>query len=400
MKLRTLSLCGFATLAIALSANAQKPNEPSKSFYRNTHRQEITIPQIMGYNVYKADLHTHTIYSDGAVTPEFRVKEAWRDGLDIIAITDHIEYRRIEREMLHYMGDHIKDEYRNLPKGVNTNLQGDAADERGILSNLNIGYERAVDINKLYGLLVVRGVEITRNDGHFNAIFTTDNNRIYHPDIKTSIGNAIKQGAFVFQNHPKLDKSTASTMTPLAEQLHGEGLVKGIELCNGPVMWSRLISYCLDNGYTPIANSDVHDTSEYRFYPEHNDGCYRNMTLVLADKCNEKSIKEAIFAGRTIAYHNNKLIGKEEYLADLFRASVTLHYVGLNKKEEVVVMLTNRSSLPYTVKYGNKQVIADAMKTVQFALPKGSKSVDFTITNLICGNSKRPTVTMQVPRKE
>ena len=124
------------------------------------------------------------------------------------------------------------------------------------------------------------------------------------------------------------------------------------------------------------------------------------MTLVLADKCNEKSIKEAIFAGRTIAYHNNKLIGKEEYLADLFRASVTLHYVGLNKKEEVVVMLTNRSSLPYTVKYGNKQVIADAMKTVQFALPKGSKSVDFTITNLICGNGKRPTVTMQVPRKE
>ena len=31
-----------------------------------------------GYTVYKADLHTHSIYSDGDCTPEFRVREGDR----------------------------------------------------------------------------------------------------------------------------------------------------------------------------------------------------------------------------------------------------------------------------------------------------------------------------------
>lgn len=43
--------------------------------------------------MYKADLHTHTMFSDGRVTPEWRVDEAWMDGLDVVAITDHIENR-------------------------------------------------------------------------------------------------------------------------------------------------------------------------------------------------------------------------------------------------------------------------------------------------------------------
>ena len=139
MKNIKILILAVALLSIGATAIAQKANEPSQSFYRNKHRQEIIIPQILGYNVYKADLHTHTIYSDGNVTPELRVKEAWQDGLDILAITDHIEYRRIERELIRYMGEYIKEEYRNLPKGVNTNIQGSPADEQGILANLNIG---------------------------------------------------------------------------------------------------------------------------------------------------------------------------------------------------------------------------------------------------------------------
>ena len=37
------------------------------------------IPQVNGYNVYKADLHTHTVFSDGQVMPNFRVNEASLD---------------------------------------------------------------------------------------------------------------------------------------------------------------------------------------------------------------------------------------------------------------------------------------------------------------------------------
>ena len=59
-------------------------------------RQEIILPQVNGYNVYKADLHVHTLFSDGTVMPNLRVQESWEDGLDIIAITDHIETRKAE----------------------------------------------------------------------------------------------------------------------------------------------------------------------------------------------------------------------------------------------------------------------------------------------------------------
>ena len=60
-----------------------------------------------GYNVYKADLHTHSVYSDGDCTPEFRVREAWYDGLDVLAITEHVEYRRHEGKMLNFLKGYV-----------------------------------------------------------------------------------------------------------------------------------------------------------------------------------------------------------------------------------------------------------------------------------------------------
>ncbi len=387
-----------AIFAFVASAVAQKKNDITLSVHTGKHRQEIIIPQVMGYNVYKADFHTHTIYSDGNITPSLRVREAWNDGLDILSITDHIEYRRIERDLIKYMGEYIKEEYRNLPKGVNTNLQGVAADERGILVNLNQGYEEAVESNQQYGMLIVRGVEITRNEGHYNAIFTTDNNKIYHPDIKQSIKNAVDQGAFVFQNHPKNDKSTSTSMTPLAEELHNSGLVTGMEIGNGWAFWGRLVPYCIKNNVPMFSNSDGHSTIAERFQPHYNNGVYRNMTLVLAKNCDEKSIKKAIQEGRTIAYHNNRLVGQEKYLAELFKASVTIEHLCDNKKE-TMVLLTNKSSLPYSVKVGKSEMVVHAMSSVQLVLPKGSSGAEFVVTNLICGGNKRVKVTMNFKRK-
>lgn len=56
-------------------------------------RNEFILPEVGGYKVLKSDLHTHSIYSDGSVLPEYRVREAWVDGLDVLAITEHIEWR-------------------------------------------------------------------------------------------------------------------------------------------------------------------------------------------------------------------------------------------------------------------------------------------------------------------
>ena len=80
-------------------------------------RQEIVIPQVGGYNVYKADLHTHTIFSDGQVNNTFRVNEAWQEGLDIMAVTEHIESRKFEDVMVRYTKGYHGGKYE---KGVNT----------------------------------------------------------------------------------------------------------------------------------------------------------------------------------------------------------------------------------------------------------------------------------------
>ena len=82
----------FAGLCIS-SAEAQKemPAQVNICNESPVRRTEIILPQVKGFNCYKADLHVHTSYSDGAVTPAGRVNEAWYDGLDILAITDHLE---------------------------------------------------------------------------------------------------------------------------------------------------------------------------------------------------------------------------------------------------------------------------------------------------------------------
>ena len=39
-------------------------------------RKEFILPQVNGYNIYKADLHTHTAFSDGSLMPKARVEES------------------------------------------------------------------------------------------------------------------------------------------------------------------------------------------------------------------------------------------------------------------------------------------------------------------------------------
>ena len=46
-----------------------------------------------GYLLLGSDLHTHTVFSDGMVWPSIRAQEALRESIEIIAITDHLEYQ-------------------------------------------------------------------------------------------------------------------------------------------------------------------------------------------------------------------------------------------------------------------------------------------------------------------
>ena len=105
-------------LVVALSAvcgataqhyytDAHNPDITRHALRMTAQRTEFVLPEVNGYTVYKADLHTHSVYSDGDCTPEFRVREAWYDGLDVLAITEHVEYRRHEGKMLHFLKGYV-----------------------------------------------------------------------------------------------------------------------------------------------------------------------------------------------------------------------------------------------------------------------------------------------------
>ena len=98
---KLLFLAAALSAACAASAQGYYTDAYNPDITRHTgriaaQRAEFILPEVNGYNVYKADLHTHSVYSDGDCTPEFRVREAWYDGLDVLAITEHVEYRRHE----------------------------------------------------------------------------------------------------------------------------------------------------------------------------------------------------------------------------------------------------------------------------------------------------------------
>ena len=397
--MKELSKYILVVILLAITATVTAQDNPLEyPFAVQQSRNDIIIPKVNGLNVYKADFHLHTIYSDGDVTPEMRVIEAWRDGLDIIAITDHMEYRRIERSLLRYMKDYIREDLRDLPKGVNTNILTKDPDSLGLLVDFNIPHELAVSKARNYGIHVVRGVEITRKSlGDYNALFTTDNNAIYDPDLEQTIRNARAQGAFIIHNHPMRDKKSENTITPFTNDLYAKGLIDGVEVFNGRWKWQHLFSHCINGGYTPFSNSDAHDYIYWKYEAPASDGGairYRNMTLVLAKKLDDKHIHDALKKGNTLAYGNNTIVGREDLLKALFDASVSFELQRTDTKEHNIIV-RNNSSLPYYIQVGGSKYIVNAQGAFSFKRSKNEKEAKVTVLNMWYGNEEHPSITVK-----
>ncbi len=398
--MKRFSKLALIVACISAASYAMAQNHPLEYPYASQHaRNDIFIPQVNGLNVYKADFHLHTIYSDGDVTPDMRVIEAWRDGLDIISITDHMEYRRIEREMYRYMKDYIREDLRGQKYAINTNVLKKDPDAHGLLVDFNVAYESAANKARDYGIHVVRGVEITRSSlGDYNALFITDCNKIYDPDLEQTIRNARAQGAFIIHNHPMYDKKTENTITPFTNDLYAKGLIDGVEVVNGVKTYFHLFSHCIGGGFTPFGNSDAHEYVDWKYEaPSGDSGAirFRNMTLVLAKKMTDKDIHEALKKGHTIAYGNNNLIGKCELLQALFEASVKFELQRTGSKEKHVTIV-NRSSLPYYIQIGHNKYIINGLGALHIKRPKAEEEVDVTILNMWHGNEEHPTVTVKL----
>ena len=278
-------------------------------------RAKINIPDLKGYVTLKCDFHMHTVFSDGLVWPTVRIDEAYREGLDAIAITDHIEYR-----------PHKDD----------------------IVASHNRSYDIAQPTAKARGIILIRGSEITRSmpPGHSNAIFLTNADELDKPDYMDAYRAAKAQNAFIFWNHPGwLSQQPDTTLWwPEHTKLLEQGMMHGIEVVNGEY-YPEVHRWCLEKKLTMLGNSDVHAPMQ-NFAP----GKHRTMTLVFASSATPEAIREALNERRTAVYHNDFIIGEEKYLKELFENALEWKVGKTDKKEEMHVTVKNNSDLTFILK--------------------------------------------------
>lgn len=351
-------------------------------------RKEIILPMVNGYNVYKADLHTHSVFSDGSVLPKLRVEEAWRDGLDIMAVTEHIEYRPAEKTFVDYLEKYRDEKY---DKAINTRLTKKAPSEEGIMVDLNYGVKETQEAAKKYGLLIIPGSEITRNGttvGHFNALFTTDNNLIYDLDPVQSIRNAKAQGALVMHNHPGWTRSNID-FTEAEKVAYAEGLIDGVEVMNGTEFYPGVIDRVREYGQFIAANTDIHGSTagDYRLT-----GVDRPMTLIFAKEKSLEAVREALEADRTLAYAFNTICGDEQLLKDFFVAGVKVNIIR-EDNNTLYVSLTNMTTVAYTIcQEGHNQKKLDPFRTIVMSVNKETPVFSFSVLNMFCSKDAHPVV--------
>ena len=390
-KLLTLAVALVATLSA--SAQLYYTDSANKDMLRFNEREgrqrvEMVLPQVRGFNIYKADLHNHTIFSDGSVTPEFRIKEAWHDGLDVIAVTEHVEYRPYEGKMMNFLTGYVP---KNV-KSANSNVIRSEATDAGILSDLNYPVKLYQAAAKAYGITVIPGAEITREPtviGHYNALFTKDNNTIYAKDPMQSIRNAKAQGAIVMQNHPGWRRTTLDMME-FEEKVYAANLIDGIEIVNGGEFYPRAITRAQKNKFFMASNTDIHGSTAEDYVLGGNG--HRNMTFIFAQENTLEALREALEARRTLAYSHGTLAGEESLLVDLFKASVATKVIQKAANGSKTVQLTNNSSIKYTLRFGNANpVILNPFTSIRATSGKDGK-LAVKVENMWCGEDAHPVV--------
>ena len=290
---------------------------------------KIEIPDLKGYVTLKCDFHMHTIFSDGSVWPTVRIDEAYREGIDAIAITDHLEGRQYLRD---------------LEKLTNLSIKG--------ISH-NAAYELALPYAKTKGIILIRGSEISRAmpPGHHNAIFLTNSDELDKSDYMDAFRAAKTQNAFIFWNHPGWLAQQPDTTRWFEEhsKLLEQGMMHGIEVVNGIAgggYYTEAHRWCLEKKLTMIGNTDVHGPMQ-SFMP----GSHLTMTLVFARNATLEAIYEALMDRRTAVYHNEFIIGEEKYLKELFENAVDIKVTKTNKT--AIITLTNKSGLTFYLKSAN-----------------------------------------------
>jgi 3',5'-nucleoside bisphosphate phosphatase len=303
-----------------------------------------TFPDILGYHTLKCDFHSHTVFSDGDVWPTFRVREAWLTGLDVLAITDHLESQ-------------AKQEY----------VKGDR----------NSSYKLAAEVAAAYGITLIHGGEITRSmpPGHINALFVQDCNALALPRWQDAVQEVKKQGGLLVWNHPGWENQQPDRIARWYAQhdtLMQTGILAGIEIVNSYEYYPEALQWCLDKKLAMFGNSDVHSSIYEEQYASTT--AHRPMTLVFAADHSPAAIRQAIIERRTIVYFNNTLIGEEHLLRALFDSSIAVENrkVQTTGRKRVTLSLNNKYG--FTFKLQLETLSPDIQYDYDVELKPGSQN--------------------------
>jgi len=325
-------------------------------------RHEINFPNIPGYLTLKCDLHMHTVFSDGNVWPTVRVDEAWREGLDAISITDHIEYQ---------------------PN------KGD------IPTKHNRPFEIAAESARTKDVLLIKGAEITRDTppGHFNAIFLKDINPLDTKDFLEVIKRANEQGAFVFWNHQDWKGEEKGRWLEVHTTMYKNKWLHGMEVYNGNDYIPTAHKWCMEKNLTMVGNTDYHEPHlRTKSTPED----HRTMTLVFVKERTVEGIKEALREGRTAVWSRNKIVSREEFLKPLFYACVTTTPAHLKYKDKIWTKMCNNCDLHITLQKtgggGPETISVPANSTYLFKIKVDAQAeqckLSYQATNFLIGPGK------------
>ena len=337
----------------------------------------INFPNTEKYKVIVADLHTHSVFSDGAVWPNVRVEEAVRDGIDLLAITEHLEYQ-----------PHIDD----IPH-----------------PDRNRSFDIAEDIAKNKDLTVINGAEITRMfpPGHINAIFIEDANKLIYLDeakiseakeilkevpeesltnyedlswledaalaslwpVKSALIEARNQNAFTFWNHPAWS-SEEFIGQPMLREIHKEffrdNLLHGIEVANGDGYSEEAFRIALEYGLTVLGTSDVHGLIDWD-YPS-SIGAHRPVTLILSESNSIDAIKSSLFSGKTVVWFKNNLIGLEDNILELTNSYLKAKKVEILENSDIArVEIENVSDVRFVIQVLEQSSVVNESNLIEIA---------------------------------
>ena len=308
-------------------------------------------------NIYyiSSDLHIHSVFSDGAVWPTIRVDEAIRDSIDLISLTEHLEYQ-----------SHLSD----IPH-----------------NNRNRSFQIAGGYVQNRPLAVVHGTEITKPmpPGHFNAIFIKDANKFFDNnkeplDFKKAINEANEQEAFVFWNHPMWEANRSdgiAKLDPIHREVINKKLLHGIEVVNFDTFSEEAMQIALDNKLTMMGTSDVHILIDWDFNIK-KESYHRPITFIMSENRTIKSIRDALFNGDTFIWYRDLVIGKHKNLKQVIDNNlkvVSKGYGYRDRKVEILqIELINKSVAPINLNYIGDYTFHNDYKFIEIQ-PKSSKTI-------------------------